>query len=168
MASGDDGPTPATPTPATLHVRLLAAPAAASIVRDRLRAWLGGLGWPEAELDDVVLAVHEAVSNSVEHGYAGRDAGEVDIAGTRTVDGTGQRVRVVVRDEGRWRPPSDPGFRGRGIAVMRGCMADVDLSPGAGGTEVEMVSRPVPTTRARTAAPMSVATVQVHTRVGSP
>lgn len=163
MASGDHGP-----APATLHVRLLAVPAAASIVRDRLRAWLAGLGWPEAELDDVVLAVHEAVSNSVEHGYAGTEAGDVDVAGTRTVDGDGQRVRVVVRDEGRWRPPSDPGYRGRGIAVMRGCMADVDLNPGTGGTEVSMVSRPVPTARARTAAPMGVATVQVHTRVGSP
>lgn len=140
MPSRDHGPTPATPTPATLHVRLLAVPAAASIVRERLRARLGGLG--RAELDDVVLAVHEAVSNSVEHGYAGRAAGE-----------------IVVRDEGRWRPPSDPGFRGRGIAVMRGCMADVDLSPGVGGTEVAMVSRPVP---------MSVARVQVHTRVGTP
>lgn len=164
MASRDHRPTPAA---ATLHVRLLALPAAASIVRERLRSWLGGLGWPEAELDDVVLAVHEAVSNSVEHGYAGRDAGEVVVDGTRTVDSDVQRVRIVVRDDGRWRPPSDPGYRGRGITVMRGCMADVDLRPGAGGTEVAMVSRPVPADRARSAAPMTVARVQVHTRVGT-
>jgi len=163
MPSGVHGP-----PPATLHVRLLAVPAAASIVRERLRAWLRGFGWPDAELDDVVLAVHEAVSNSVEHGYAGRDAGDVDVEGTRTVSGDGQRVRVVVRDQGRWRPPGDPGYRGRGIAVMRGCMADVELTPGAGGTEVALVSRPVPATRARAAAPMSVARVQVHTRVGTP
>jgi anti-sigma regulatory factor (Ser/Thr protein kinase) len=153
---------------ATLQVRLLGVPAAASIVRERLRAWLDGLGWPEHEADDVVLAVHEAVTNSVEHGYAGRDAGEVDVAGTRTVDGGGQRVRVVIRDAGCWRPPSAPGYRGRGIAVMRGCMADVELTPGPDGTEVAMVSRPVPATRARAAAPMAVTIVQVHTRVGGP
>lgn len=154
------------PIPQTLHMRLLAVPAAASIVRERLRAWLAGFGWPEAELDDVVLAVHEAVTNSVEHGYAGTDAGEVDVAGIRTLDGDGQRVRVVVRDEGRWRTPTEPGYRGRGIAVMRGCMADVELNPGADGTEVAMVSRPVPASRARACAPMAVATVEVHTRVG--
>jgi anti-sigma regulatory factor (Ser/Thr protein kinase) len=151
---------------ATVRMRLLAVPAAASIVRERLRAWLLGLGWPDAELDDVVLAVHEAVTNSVEHGYAGRDAGEVDVSGARTVGGDGQRVRVVVRDEGRWRPPGDPGYRGRGITVMRGCMAEVDLDPGPDGTAVTMLSRPVPTARAR-AVPMAVATVHVHTRVGS-
>ncbi|MBC8091620.1 MAG: ATP-binding protein, partial [Pseudonocardia sp.] len=61
-----------------LRFRLLAVPAAASIVRERLRHWLDGLGWPEPELDDVVLAVHEAVSNSVEHGYADTEAGEVE------------------------------------------------------------------------------------------
>lgn len=154
------------PIPATLHVRLQAVPAAASIVRERIRRWLTGFGWPEAELDDVVLAVHEAVANSVEHGYAGTGAGEVHIAGTRTLHGDGQRVRVVVRDEGRWRTPTEPGYRGRGITVMRGCMADVELNPGADGTEVAMVSRPVPASRARASAPMAVTTVQVHTRVG--
>lgn len=153
------------PTPATLHVRLLAVPAAASIVRERLRRWLTGFGWPDAELDDVVLAVHEAVTNSVEHGYAGTDAGEVDVAGTRSVDCDRQRVRVVVRDDGRWRPPSDPGYRGRGIAVMRGCMSEVDVRPGPDGTEVTMLSRPVPAPRARAVAPMAVATVEVHSRV---
>jgi len=149
---------------ATLRVRLLGVPAAASIVRERIRAWLDGFGWPEHEADDVVLAVHEAVSNSVEHGYDEMAAGEVDIRGERVVDGDGQRVRVVVRDEGRWRTPRDPGYRGRGIAVMRGCMEAVEVRPGVAGTEVELLSRTVPASRAR-ALPLAVATVEVHTRV---
>ncbi|GAA2565063.1 ATP-binding protein [Pseudonocardia hydrocarbonoxydans] len=149
---------------ATLQVRLLGVPAAASIVRERLRAWLDGLGWPEHEADDVVLAVHEAVSNSVEHGYDAMPAGEVVVAGDRLVDGDGQRVRVVVRDEGRWRTPRDPGYRGRGLAVMRGCMEGVDVRPGAAGTEVVLLSRPVPASRARVL-PLAVTTVEVHARL---
>ncbi|QJY47128.1 ATP-binding protein [Pseudonocardia broussonetiae] len=152
----------------TFRVRLLGVPAAASIVRERLRAWLDGFGWPEYEADDVVLAVHEAVTNSVEHGYGGREPGEVDVTGVRILDDDGQRVRLLVHDDGRWRPPGDPGYRGRGIAVMRGCVAEVGVHPGDEGTEVVLVSRPVPVPRARGAAPMSVAVLQVRSRVRAP
>ncbi|WP_300009067.1 ATP-binding protein [Pseudonocardia sp.] len=148
-----------------VHMRLLAVPAAASLVRERMRGWLGALGWAEADLDDVVLAVHEAVTNSIEHGYAGCEPGEVEVVGTRTVDGGVQRARFTVRDEGRWRPPRDPGFRGRGITVMRGCMAEVTIRPGEGGTEVELLSRPVPAHRSRTSAPMSVPAPEVRSAV---
>lgn len=152
----------------TFRVRLLGVPASASIVRERLRAWLDGFGWSEDDVDDVVLAVHEAVSNSVEHGYRGREPGEVEVTGVRSVDDDGQRVRLLVRDDGRWRPPGDPGYRGRGIAVMRGCVAEVQVQPGDDGTAVVLVSRPVPVARGRSAAPMAVAAVQVRSRVRGP
>ncbi|MBW0118384.1 ATP-binding protein [Pseudonocardia abyssalis] len=157
MGSGDLDTT-------ALQVRLLGVPAAASIVRERIRAWLDGFGWPEDEADDVVLAVHEAVCNSIEHGYDGHPAGDVEVVGERSVDGDRQRVRIVVRDEGRWRRPRSPGYRGRGIVVMRGCMAGVDVRPGDTGTEVVLVSRPVPTVRARTLPP-AVTTTEVRTRL---
>jgi serine/threonine-protein kinase RsbW len=148
-----------------VRMRLLAVPAAASLVRERLRGWLGALGWGEADLDDVVLAVHEAVTNSIEHGYAGAEPGEVEVVGARLVEGAVQRARFTVRDDGRWRPPRDPGYRGRGVTVMRGCMAEVTIRPGDGGTEVEMVSRPVPVHRSRTPAPMTVASPEVRSVV---
>jgi anti-sigma regulatory factor (Ser/Thr protein kinase) len=125
-------------------MRLPAVPAAASLVRERLRGWLGALGWAEADLDDVVLAVHEAVTNSIEHSYAGTEPGEVEILGARLVEGDAQRARFTVRDDGHWLPPRDPGYRGRGVTVMRGCMDEVQIRPGDEGTEVEMLSRPVP------------------------
>lgn len=125
---------------ADFEVRLSAVPAAASIVRGRLRDWLEGLGWPEAELDDVVLAVHEAVSNSVEHGYTGVEPGEVSVHGRVAEDRGGRVAHVVVRDGGRWRPPRAPGFRGRGLPVMRGCMAGVEIRTDASGTVVELRS----------------------------
>ena len=115
-----------------------------------------------------MLAVHEAVSNSVEHGYGGREPGEVDVTGVRTVDDDGERVRLLVHDDGRWRRPGDPGYRGRGITVMRGCVAQVRVHPGDDGTEVVLLSRPVPVPRARGAAPMTVAVPQVRSRVRAP
>lgn len=167
-AGEDDGARRGTPPRADpLRIRLLGVPAAASLVRERLRRWLGELGWPGPELDDVVLAVHEAVSNSIEHGYGGIDAGDVVVVGTRHLDGETQRARIVVRDDGRWRPPRDPGYRGRGLPVMRGCMSHVDVRPGPGGTEVEMLSRPVPVVRSRTSTPLTVAAVEVRSLVSS-
>lgn len=146
----------------TLRIHLLAVPAAASVVRDRLRRWLGELGWPGPDLDDVVLAVHEAVSNSVEHGYTGTAPGEIEIIGTQVVDGDVQRARFVVRDDGRWRPPGDPGYRGRGLLVMRACMQEVTLTPGDRGTEAVLTSHPVPVRGSRAPAPMAVTAVEVH------
>ncbi|MDN5748861.1 MAG: ATP-binding protein [Pseudonocardia sp.] len=165
-AGDDDGARRGTPPRSDrLRIRLLGVPAAASLVRERLRRWLDGLGWPEPQLDDVVLAVHEAVTNSVEHGYGGTDAGDVEIVGTRLVDGGMQSARIVVRDAGRWRAPRDPGYRGHGLTVMRACMAQVEVRAGAAGTEVELLSVPVPVTGHRTPAPLSVAAVEVRSLV---
>jgi serine/threonine-protein kinase RsbW len=133
MTSGDAG----------FEARLVAVPASASIVRDRLRAWLGALGWPDPELDDVVLAVHEAVTNSIEHGYAGVEPGDVVVSGRVDRGRDGRFVHLVVRDTGRWRTPRDPGFRGRGLPVMRGCMDGVTVRGDRTGTVVEMRSHPV-------------------------
>ena len=81
MTSGDTG----------LEVRLVAVPASASIVRERLREWLAAHGWPEPALDDVVLAANEAVSNSIEHGYVGREPGDVLVT-ARVEEGPGGRA----------------------------------------------------------------------------
>lgn len=129
-----------------MSARLLALPATASIVRDRLRRWLRGLGWPDPALDDVVLAVHEAVSNVIDHAYLGGEPGDVQVAGVVITNADGTRwVRVSVRDWGVWRPPPDnPGYRGRGLHVMRGCMDRVNINIGDSGTEVVMISVTVP------------------------
>ena len=52
-----------------LFLALPAALTAAAEVRALLGAWLTTHGWPPAAQEDLVLAVNEAVSNSVEHGY---------------------------------------------------------------------------------------------------
>jgi len=54
------------------------------------------LGADEQAIRDLQLAVDEVCSNSIRHGYSGRD-GQIEV----TVERVGQSIRVVVRDWGR-------------------------------------------------------------------
>jgi serine/threonine-protein kinase RsbW len=130
-----------------LHYSVTSEPVAASIVRSRLRHWLSGMEWPTDEADDVIYAVSEAVTNAAEHAYV---HAEIDGAITvnahhELVDQTRRRVVVTVSDRGRWRPgPVDPGFRGRGITMMRAFTEALHIDAGPDGTRVQMTSRAVP------------------------
>jgi anti-sigma regulatory factor (Ser/Thr protein kinase) len=132
----------------TLTMDLIADPAAASLVRDRLRSWLRQLGWPADDSDDIVLAVSEAVANVIDHAYRGLLPGSVWIVANLipTRDSDRQAIQVIVRDRGRWRPmPDDPGHRGHGIPIMNGCMQFVHIRRHADGTAVIMISSQVRT-----------------------
>lgn len=101
------------------------------VVRAAMRHWLAGLTWPDDPAEDIVLAVHEAVSNAVEHAYpspdhdpdeASNSAGNVvcvravvktdppttawkaHLSATATGRGGDRRVQVSVADHGRWQP----------------------------------------------------------------
>lgn len=132
-----------------LRARLRADRSAPMLTRRRLQGWLAALGWPAEEAEDLVLAVSEAVSNSVEHAYPGRtDSGEVELTAfeVRTADGTedASRVTITVADHGTWRPPAaDPGFRGRGLPLIRALTESHEVLGTPTGTTVEMTSRPV-------------------------
>jgi serine/threonine-protein kinase RsbW len=131
----------------TLTVHLLAEPTTPSVVRARSRKWLEGHGWPADGVDDVILAVHEAVANVIDHAYPAGYTGDVAVIATLLADGGQRRVQVVIRDRGRWRsPPADPGCRGRGLQMVRSCMEDVEILPGTNsrdGTEITMLSASV-------------------------
>jgi anti-sigma regulatory factor (Ser/Thr protein kinase)/anti-anti-sigma regulatory factor len=84
-------------------------------LRAQLGAWLGELGADDDDVAGLQLAVTEAVSNSIEHGYGG-DGGTVRVEATLDESG---RLRCTVRDRGRWREPDPhPGYRGRGLAII--------------------------------------------------
>ena len=131
----------------TLTMGMLAEPTTPPVVRARFRGWLEGHGWPADAVDDVILAVHEAVANVIDHAYPPGDRGDVAVTAALLADGDHRRVRTVVRDRGRWRaPPTDPGYRGRGLQMVRSCMEDVEILPGMHsriGTEITMLSSPV-------------------------
>jgi serine/threonine-protein kinase RsbW len=145
---GGHGIQPARP----MRLRLPAETIAPSVARHQLRRWLADLVWPPAQTQDIVLAVSEAVANSVEHAYADQPPGAVDLnVDVEILSGGQRRATLVILDEGRWRPaPADDENRRRGIPMMRACMGTVTievLSAPDGrprGTRVTMISRTVP------------------------
>jgi anti-anti-sigma factor len=121
--------------PPRLERRLPADPARLAAVRRTLQAWAGDAALPEDAVEDLQLALGEAVANAVEHAYRGQPAGECVYAVSLLPDGD---VDVCVEDFGRWRPvPADPGFRGRGLQLIHELAEQVTVEPSpAGGTTV--------------------------------
>ncbi|GGS34565.1 MULTISPECIES: ATP-binding protein [Actinokineospora] len=121
-----------------------------SLARERLRSWLRRQRWSPAQIDDLVLVVNEAVTNSIEHGYGlsaerARPPSAVQITCRVLTDPSGDRqVELVVRDQGRWRPPTEPGNRGKGLGLMRACSEHMTIDHDETGTTVTIVSRPIP------------------------
>ena len=107
-----------------------ANPEALVSIRRILRRWLAFHGAGEEELHDVVVACQEACANAVEHAYGPGHAYFVVDADHRD-----SRIRVTVRDQGRWRPPRG-SHRGRGLPLMRALMDSVDVDHGTEGTVV--------------------------------
>jgi anti-sigma regulatory factor (Ser/Thr protein kinase) len=136
----------------TLDLVLAADWVSPSVARDRVRGWLRANGWAPAHIDDLVLAVNEAISNSIEHGY---DVGQDDPPSLDTVsfhgaihrapDGSRHAV-LTIRDTGTWRPPTDDDHttRGQGLRLMRACVDRMTVDGDVDGTTVTLHSRAVP------------------------
>jgi anti-sigma regulatory factor (Ser/Thr protein kinase) len=118
------------PVPDELIERWPAEKDALAGVRQVLRRWLRERGASADETFDITVACQEACANAVEHAYG---------PGPRTfvIEATYDRgrVRVVVRDEGHWRPPRGTN-RGRGLPLMRALMEHVDVQHTERGTAV--------------------------------
>jgi anti-anti-sigma factor len=89
----------------------------------------------EDAVEDLQLALGEALANAVEHAYRDQPPGDCTYAVSWLPDGG---VDVRVEDFGTWRPvPADPGFRGRGLRLIRELSEDAVLEPSpSGGTSV--------------------------------
>jgi anti-sigma regulatory factor (Ser/Thr protein kinase) len=139
-----------------VELELTAEWVAPSIARDRVRRWLTAHRWSPAQVDDLVLAVSEAVSNSVEHGYGmptedadhstlDASSSTVKLAGQIITDADGiRRVEFTIRDHGRWTPPDGPSSRGHGMTLMRACTDAVTIEHTTAGTTVVLRSRALP------------------------
>lgn len=105
-------------------------------VRHQLREWLQGSGFGEDEASDLVLAVSEAVNNSVEHAYPVPARGTIEVRARIAEDGS---VGIDVSDHGQWRiPPPALTTRGRGLLLMRESVDEVVIDRSARGTTVRL------------------------------
>lgn len=103
-------------------------------MRDVLRAWLAR-GKVNADVAaEAVLAVWEACANAVEHA---QEPSQSSFRVRATLD-DGGRMRIEVRDSGKWKPGSPTSERGLGLGLMRSFMDTVLVSPGSDGTAVVM------------------------------
>jgi GAF domain-containing protein/anti-sigma regulatory factor (Ser/Thr protein kinase) len=118
-----------------LELRVAATPASLAAMRRSLRSWLLTAGADDDEAYDVLVAVGEAAANAVEHAYGpGHDEFEV------AAELDGADAVFTVGDRGRWRPARGNN-RGRGIALMRELMDDVQVDSGGEGTVVTLRRR---------------------------
>ncbi|WP_354702383.1 Anti-sigma F factor [Paraconexibacter sp. AEG42_29] len=117
---------------------LPAVPASVPQLRHALVDWASALGVDDAHMHAVRLAVSEAVTNAVMHGFIDREPGSVTV--TALTDRDLLEVRVTDDGRGMGPRPDSPGL-GMGVSLIGRLCTTVDLAtgPDGGGTEVRMV-----------------------------
>lgn len=99
-------------------------------LRHELSAWLEEIGASDEQRAAVVLAIHEAAANAIEHAN-----GKVTVRGARDSD----RLLLVVSNTGRWSGPKPNSIaRGRGLKLMRALMSNVEIHVEPERTTVRM------------------------------
>lgn len=111
-------------------------------VRDALRAWTAEHGWAEKQTADIVLAVDEALSNVIRHGYDNQPGHKIELQ-IRALpdDGQGPGLEIRIRDFGkqvpldriRGRDLDDLRPGGLGVHIIRSVMAFAEYSHAPGG-----------------------------------
>jgi anti-sigma regulatory factor (Ser/Thr protein kinase) len=107
-------------------------------IQAEVRRWLASVGLTGATQDDVLLAVNEAASNSVDHAYP---AATVDDAVELIFWTEPDVVCIEIVDYGAWQTPAAKSERGRGIPMMRRLMDSVLIHHGPTGTRVLLQRR---------------------------
>jgi anti-sigma regulatory factor (Ser/Thr protein kinase) len=111
-----------------------ATPERLADVRHRLNAWLESVSVANDLAADIVLAVGEACTNSIEHAYRGRPRSTMRVEAA--VDGDEIRLRVI--DYGSWKTPVSRRNRGRGLLLIRAVSDAAKVNSSAAGTTVAM------------------------------
>ncbi len=125
--------------PAPLEMKFAADTNQLAQSRAALRNWLTQAGIGTDQIQSVLIATGEAISNAIEHGHRDRPPGIVSVRVTALANG----LEVTVTDTGSWKPPRTVAniSRGRGIVLMRGLMEDFTIESNDAGTTVHMYAR---------------------------
>jgi serine/threonine-protein kinase RsbW/stage II sporulation protein AB (anti-sigma F factor) len=112
-----------------------AEPESVARARSRTAAYAASAGAVQAQVDSVRLAVSEAVTNAVVHGYGG-SPGRVWV----TAGVSGRELWIVVRDAGTGlRPVADRPGLGLGLGLIAQISDHMTIVPHTeGGTELRM------------------------------
>lgn len=125
-----------------LELELSSDPRILPGVRAELRQWALPRGWTEDQTAEMTLAIDEALSNVICHGYRGEKTHRI-LLSVRSVQDpeAGEGAEIRVRDFGRQVDPTRicgrdlenvrPG--GLGVHIIRAMMSFVEYSPAEGG-----------------------------------
>lgn len=112
----------------------------AAWIRDEFAQWLRRrIGLDATRVCDFVLAVNEALANSVEFAYVDGGDGTIDIEAVHDLRRC--TLTVTVSDRGHWRetnPLNRQRRRGRGIPLMRTLADSIIIDTSGFGTSVAM------------------------------
>jgi CHASE3 domain sensor protein/anti-sigma regulatory factor (Ser/Thr protein kinase) len=115
--------------------RIDSDPAKLGPLRHDFARWLDEWSVPSERADGMLVAVGEAVANSVEHAYPLAEPGVVVLdAGIDDDD----MLRVTVRDHGTWREPVADPMRGRGRQLMKEFADEFEIRSEPVGTLVSL------------------------------
>lgn len=125
-----------------IELKIKSDPAELTTVREALSTWAAGEGWDEQQIGEIILAVDEALTNVIRHGYSGQPTGEIDVQiATVAAGAADEGVEVRIRDYcpsvdlericGRDLDDVRPG--GLGVHLIRAMMEHVEYSHAAGG-----------------------------------
>jgi anti-sigma regulatory factor (Ser/Thr protein kinase) len=118
-----------------LRINHVAALTCAKPLRHALSAFLNVLEIDSVVREDVVVAVGEALANALEHAYAAREPGNVELYAR---EGDRKKLLVVVRDYGEFIVRDENPGRGFGLPIVRAIAQSVHLNR-ANGTHVQMI-----------------------------
>src|SRR4051812_13710697 len=112
--------------------------ASVPLARRRVAGVVRAEGWCDRRVDEVALITTELVTNAVQHART---------PFTVTVDLTGARLRVEIRDGCTTRPvadfkPSEADFGGRGLQIVAALADGWGVQPDLGGKSVWFESMP--------------------------
>jgi serine/threonine-protein kinase RsbW len=105
-------------------------------VRREFATWLAVDLAPGDLLDDLILAVYEALANVADHAYTDTPSGVGALQ--LTAHRAHESVRITLSDRGRWRPRTDAPFRNRGLPLIRQLIAQVHIATTASGTVMHL------------------------------
>ncbi len=134
----------------SVEVRIDANPAYLCVTRSVVRNFGELVGLSTEDVDAVTLALEEAMTNVIRHGYGGPCGRPIIVRFRRLNAGEadGDGLEIVVRDYGRQVDPNTIRSRdldevrpgGLGVHIIKSIMDEVEYScPDDGGMELRMV-----------------------------